>query len=347
MGAAYNTSMKPKTTFPFLVTGATGFLGMHLVRELLRRGERVRAFGRNRSALATLAMLGAEPCPGDLCDERSVRAACREVSVAFHIGALSAPWGKKKSFERVNVQGTQNRLSACLAGRVRRFIYVSSPSVVFDGNDCVRQSEAAPYPARFASIYSRTKKEGEDRVNAARPQIETVILRPKAIFGPGDTSLLPRLLRSAEAKRLPQIGFGENQVDLTYVGNVVHALLLAAESGNAVGNTYTITNDIPGTDAPRLWDVIRHVLGSLTLPLPSRILSLPAALLLAQGAESIACFTGQEPFLTQYTAQILARTQTYDITAARRDLGYAPIVPVAEALEKTIAALHDTRRRLA
>ncbi len=333
--------MRQSGTAPILVTGATGFVGTRLARELLRRGESVRAFGRNRDVLDALAGAGAEVASGDLRDADAVRAACRGVHVVYHVGAFSAPWGDAREFEAVNVGGTRNVLDGCRAAGVERVVYVSSPSVTFDGGDCVRQTESAPYPVRFASTYSRTKKEGEDLVGAARGDLETVIVRPKAVFGPGDTSLLPRLLRAARAKRLPQIGTGDNRVDLTYVDNVVHALLLAGESQAAVGNTYTVTNGDPGADAPCLWGVIGHVLASLRLPAIQRTVPLSVALALAGSAEAMAKITGREPFLTRYSASILARTQTYDNSAARRDLGYAPVASFADGLERTIAAFRD------
>lgn len=333
-----------RETKPILVTGATGFVGVRLVEELLRRGERVRAFGRNRSVLNTLEVAGAEAVSGDLRDAKAVCQACRGVGTVYHVGALSSPWGDVREFETVNVGGTRNVLDGCRAGNVGRLVYVSSPSVTFDGSDCVRQTESAPYPHRFVSHYSRTKKEGEDLINAARGDFETVIIRPKAVFGPGDTSLLPRLLRAARAKRLPQIGPGDNRIDLTYVDNVVHGLILAGESSQAVGDTYTITNGDLGAEAPCLWGVIGHVLASLRLPKIRRVLPLSMALMLAGGAEAVAGMTGREPFLTRYSALILARTQTYDISAARNDLGYAPVISFAEGLERTIAAFRDATR---
>lgn len=340
--AAYNRVMKSSKTPLVLVTGATGFVGTHLVRELLRRGANVRAFGRNRDVLDAVEVAGAEAVTGDLRDSESVRGACRGVSLVYHVGAFSAPWGDVREFEAVNVGGTRHVLDGCRAAGVGRLVYVSSPSVTFDGNDCIRQTESTPYPVRFVSPYSHTKKEGEDLVNIARGELETVIVRPKAVFGPGDTSLLPRLLRAARAKRLPQIGTGNNRVDLTYVDNVVHALLLAGESA-AVGNTYTITNGDPGANAPCLWGVIGHVLASLRLPTIQRSVPLSVALALAGSAEAMAKITGREPFLTRYSALILTRTQTYDISAARRDLGYAPVVSLDEGLARTIAALQNAR----
>ncbi|HLH62971.1 MAG TPA: NAD-dependent epimerase/dehydratase family protein [Ktedonobacteraceae bacterium] len=316
-----------------LVTGGTGFLGQHLARALLANGHYVRLMGRNFSNVSSLLAAGAEPVVADLRDRVAVSAACAGIGVVYHAGAFSAPWGKHSDFYAINVGGTHAVLDSCHKHGVRRLIYVSSPSVVFDGRDQYSAPENVPYPRRFTSVYALTKKLGEDMVNASG--LETVTLRPKAIFGPGDATLLPRLINAARQKRLPQIGSGHNRVDLTYVENVVHALLLALDSGTAVGKTYTITND----EHVPLWDVIRDVLHRLELPADLRAVPLPVALAVASLMEMRATLTGKEPLLTRYSALILGRTQTYDIRAARHDLGYVPRVSLAGGIEQTLESL--------
>ena len=190
----------------------------------------------------------------------AIHAACAGMDRVCHAGALSSPWGRRRDFFDTNVMGTGCVLAGCLSEGVRRLLYVSSPSVVFNGRDQENLTEQAPYPARFTSVYSETKKRGEDLIRvggaATGGRLETVIVRPKAIFGPGDTALLPRLLAAARQNRLPQIGSGENRVDLTYVDNVVDGLLAALDLPKAPGKTYTLTNG----ELPRLWDIIRQVL---------------------------------------------------------------------------------------
>ncbi|MEO8287530.1 MAG: NAD-dependent epimerase/dehydratase family protein [Chloroflexota bacterium] len=318
-----------------LVTGGTGFLGRHLSRALLDDGHHVRVMGRNMAQPGVQSLLsdGAMPVVADLRDRAAVEEACRGVEVVFHVGALSAPWGRRSSFFEINVGGTRSVLMGSLRGGVRRVVYVSSPSVVFDGRDHIDSTEDAPYPGRFASVYSLTKKLGEDIVNGSTG-VETVILRPKAMFGPGDTALLPRLIAAAERGRLPQIGDGRNRVDLTYVENVVQALRLAMNAPAAPGKTYNITNG----EHILLWDVIKSVLHRLGLPSKLRAIPLPVALAAAGVMEAAATVTGKEPTLTRYSAAILARTQTYDIDAAKRDLGYEPTITFAEGMERTLAA---------
>ena len=317
-----------------LITGGTGFLGQHLARALLERGHQVRLLGRDMAPAGALIAAGARPVVADLRDQPAVVAACAGVDAVYHVGALSAPWGRRADFFAINVDGTAAVLAGCRRHAVRRLIYVSSPSVVFDGRDHRDLTEDAPYPRRFASVYSLTKKLGEDLVNAAG-WCERVIVRPKAIFGPGDRALLPRMIAAARQGRLPQIGDGRNLVDLTYVENVADALVLALDAKAARGKTYMITNG----EHIQLWDVIRSVLRRLGIPADLRRAPLAAALVAAGLMECRAALTGREPLLTRYSAAILGRTQTYDISAARRDLGYAPRVSVAAGIERTLGAL--------
>lgn len=321
-----------------MVTGATGFLGRATVAALVRQGDVVRAVGRRANQLAKLSALGMEVVSADLRDAAAINTACLGMDAVLHLGARSAPWGPASDFYADNVTGTEHVLTGCQQQGVRRIVYASSPSVVFDGRDHINIDETAPFPRRLMSVYSETKKQAEELVRSAGSStLETVILRPKAIFGPGDTTLLPRIVEAARAGRLPRIGDGLNRVDLTYVDNVVDALLLSLRSPAAAGRTYFITNG----ESPLLWDVIATVLQRCGVakplrPVPFRVVSAVAGCLELQ-----ALFTRREPTLTRYTAAILARTQTYDITAARRDLGYVPRVSLAEGIERTLAAMHE------
>jgi len=323
-----------------LVTGGTGFVGRHLVRALIERGHQVWMLGRRFDGAHALIEAGGITVQADLRDRESIVAACARMDAVFHVGALSAPWGRSVDFRAINVGGTEHVIAGCARHDVGRLIAVSSPSVLFNGRDQHLLTDAAPYPRRFISTYSATKKLAEDRVNAAiQHGLPALIVRPKAIFGPGDTTLFPRLIQAARQGRLPQIGAGHNRVDLTYVGNVVQALLLALDAPRAVGNTYTITND----EHVLLWEVIKTVLRRLDIPADLRRLPVALALAIARLMEARARITGGEPLLTRYSVAVLARTQTYDITAARRDLGYVPGVSVAEGIERTLA--HESSKQ--
>jgi len=333
--ATHNWRIESKTQFPHvLVTGATGFLGGRVALALADEGWKVRALGRRSSMLETLSGLGIEARRGDLRDRDAVMAACEGIDLVVHAGALSAPWGRRSDFFDTNVKGTVHVIDGCRRHRVARLVHVSSPSVIFDGRDVHDAAEDAPFPRRFLSAYCLTKKLAEDAVRAAAG-LDTVILRPKAIFGPGDTTLLPRLLAAGREGRLAQIGDGTNLVDLTYVDNVVHALRLALTRPEAAGRTFTITNGQP----VRLWGVIRRMLAAAGCSTGSRRIPYPIAYAAAALMEARARLTGTEPLLTRYSVAILARTQTYCIDAARRWLGYEPVVTMEEGLERTISAL--------
>ncbi len=328
-----------------LLTGGTGFLGAHTAAKLLDHHHDVyllgRDFDRDATRMQILFRRGAKPLQVDLRDRPAVLDACRGMEAVIHAGALSAAWGPRAEFEAVNVDGTQSVLDGSAAAGVSRFVHISSPAVIFTGADHVEADESWPYAPVFSSHYAATKKQAEVLVNTAHGRgLPTVILRPKAIFGPGDQALLPRLLAAARAGRLRQFGSGENRVDLTYVENVAHAIMLALEARAAVGKTYFITNG----EHVQLWPIIRRLLQSLHLQHRLQPVPIPVAMAAARMMEWQASVTGREPLLTRYSVGVLARTQTYKITAARRDLGYAPIVPVEEGINRTLAALHAAQR---
>lgn len=307
-----------------------------MVDALRARGTPLRALVRDETRALLLRSRGVDVHLGDLHDRESVAAACAGARAVVHCAALSAPWGRRSEFFATNVEGTRHVVDGCIKHGVQRLIHISSPSVTFRGVDERDVREDAPYPERFASTYSLTKKLAEDVVRqAAARGLRAVILRPKAIFGPGDTSLVPRLVAAARHRRLRQIGDGENLVDLTHVDNVVHAILLVLTAPAAVGRTYTITND----EHPRLWDVIERVVSRAGGELPRPHVPLPVALMAASLMEAAATITGREPTLTRYSVLILARTQTYDISAARRDLGYEPIVTLEDGIQQTLDAM--------
>ncbi len=318
---------------PVLVTGATGFLGQHLVRHLLALGQPVRATGRNLKIGLALQADGADFRPVDLRDAAGMMAAMEGVEAVVHSGALSSVWGKVQDFHDINVGGTQNVIDACRAHGVRRLVYISSPSVMTRPEAQWNLTEDEPLPDEHVSVYSETKRLGEDRVRAAiasGADLETVILRPKAIYGPGDTAIFPRLLKSASQNRLPIVGDGDTVTNLTHVRDVVAATLLALESEKAVGGTYVVT----GGEEVRIWDVIKDVVTRSGYKAPTRKIPIKRAMRAARVLEAIwrGLRLGGEPPITTYTAGILGLSQTYDITAARRDLGYEPKVTLAEGI---------------
>lgn len=306
-----------------LVTGATGGLGLALTRELLDVGYAVRATGRNPAAIKRLQDMGADTIAGDLFELGAERV-CRDTDVVFHAAALSSPWGLDADFRRANVDLTRDLLAAARRSGVGSFVFVSSPSVYARWADQTELTEDTPWPDRPLNAYSRTKGEGERLVlTADAPGFRTVAIRPRAIIGPDDTVLLPRILRLVKHGRFPLFRGGRALVELTDVRDAARAIRLAdVHRETAAGQAINITG---GTPLP-----VRDLVDRLgqALDVEVRIISVPLVLgqALSVGADALCrVLPGRpEPVLTPYTLSTLAWSQTFDLGKARRLLDYAP-----------------------
>jgi 2-alkyl-3-oxoalkanoate reductase len=326
-----------------LVTGGGGFLGSGLVRALRERGDEVVAF--QRGAYPELERLGVEVVRGDITSATELRAALEGVHVVFHVAAKVGGAGRPADFEATNVQGTRNVTEACVAAGVTRLVFCSSPSVVDEEGGFESLDEAAPYATRFLADYPRTKAAAErallkaDGTATKSGALRTCALRPHLVFGPGDTGSIPRVIQRAKKGRLRIIGDGQNRVDLTFIDNVVHAHLLAAdalakEPCPAGGKAYFITNDEPVV----LWEWVNGLLEKVGLSPVEKRVSLGLASRLGKtldGAWS-ALRLGGEPPITEWAAKMMATSHTFRIDGAKRDLGYAPLVSMATGLERTL-----------
>ena len=323
-----------------LVTGGGGFLGQAIVRKLLKYGTGVRSFSRNEHD--GLRALGVEQVRGDLANPEAVASAVEGCEVVFHVAGKPGIWGAYESYHRTNVIGTQNVIAACRRHDVSRLVYTSSPSVVFTGRDMEGVDESAPYPDHFEAHYPRTKALAEQLVRAANgPQLATVSLRPHLIWGPGDNHLLPRLVARARAGQLGRIGSRPNLIDTIYVDNAADAHLLAADRlspGSPVpGKVYFISQ---GEPVP-LWEMVDRLLDAAGAPPVTRTIPTWLALALAWGFENTHRITNNpgEPRLTRFVVHELSTAHWFDISAARRDLGYTPVVSIEEGLKRLRAAL--------
>ena len=314
-----------------LVTGGGGFLGGAIVRKLLARGDEVRSFSRTPAAIPVAQF------HADLTDTAALTRAMAGRDIVYHVAAKAGVWGPYREFERVNVRGTESVLEACRAAGVARLVYTSTPSVVHGGASLEGVTEAAPYPAHYEAAYPATKALAERRVLAANSAgLATVALRPHLIWGPGDPHLIPRVLAKARAGRLRRVGTRPVIVDLTHVENAADAHLLAADRlgpGSAcAGRAYFITDGEPLD----LWDFLNRVLALVGLPPVTRAVPLWQAK--AAGAICERVYTllrlRAEPPMTRFVASQLGTSHWYDISAARRDLGYAPAITVAEGLRR-------------
>lgn len=322
-----------------LVTGGTGFLGKSLGMKLKDLGFHVTVLGRNENACEELARNNFTVVRADLNDEKKVAAACAEQDYVFHCAALSSPWGRYSDFYTCNVIGTRNILKGCMEHNARRFIHVSTPSIYFDYSNRFNISEDEPLPRHQVNSYAKTKLLAENEVNLAQTAgLNTIIIRPRGIFGPNDTAIIPRLLKAHESMPLPLFRQGKVMVDMTYVDNVVDALISCIHASNsACGMKFNITNDEP----VYLIDLLSMLFGKLNLQLKTRHVNYRLANYSARLLENLYSLPGlnKEPLFTRYTLGLLAFDQTLDITKAKQFLSYKPKFDINEGLDRYIASL--------
>src|SRR6266545_4701311 len=319
-----------------VVTGGGGFLGGAVVRLLRQRGDSVRSFTRSR--YPWLDEFGVEQTLGDLANLEAIEQAVAGCDVVFHVAAKAGVWGRYSDYFDTNVTGTQNVIAACKKHGVRRLVYTSTPSVVHGGNDVEGANESMPYPKHFEAYYSATKAKAEKAVLAANgEELATVALRPHLVFGPGDPHLVPRIIDAAKAGRLKRIGSKLVKVDVTYIDNAAQAHLDAADRldiGTApAGKAYFISNGEP----VELWPFIDRVLAEAGVPPVTKRVSAWKAKLAARVLEWVyrfVPFVSGEPPMTRFVASQLSTSHWYDISAAKRDLGYEPKVTVEEGLKR-------------
>ena len=322
-----------------LVTGGGGFVGGYVIERLLARGYAVRSIGR--SSQPQLEAQGVEVVCGDLTDAPAVSAACEGVDAVFHVAARAGVWGSWESYYQPNVIGTRNVVAACQQQGVGRLIYTSTPSVVFTGQPIRGGDESLPYGKNWLCHYAHTKAIAEAEALAANSEsLKIVALRPHLIFGPGDPHLLPRVIESVQAGRLKIIGDGKSRVDVSYVGNVADAHLDAFDAlaaGTGAGQAYFISQG----ESVELWPWVNSILEGLGHAPLTKQVPLPVAYAVGALCEGLWKVLGRrnEPPITRFVAVELAKDHYFDISAARRDLGYLANTAMAEALNQTILDL--------
>ena len=315
-----------------LVTGASGFLGSTLVRALAARGDAVTALVRETSKCAALAGCPVTRVIGDVQDKDSLARATRGHDIVFHCAGRVADWGPRQEFYRVNVEGTGNLLEASRSAGIRHFIHISS-LVVLGVPRSMPVNETAPYAARAFHPYIETKILAERLVLEYynKYRLPITIIRPGIIWGPGDTTIFPRLEQLARKKLLAFIGRGTNVLCLSYIGNLVAALLQAAAVEQPDGQIYSIADEEQITSRT-FFVALAEALGLPPPAIAVPFFALNAAAVLCELWVRLAC-PAQAPLLTRLGLYLWGTHYIADTSRARQKLGYVQKVSFTAGMQ--------------
>jgi len=306
------------------VTGGSGFVGRNLLRRLRTEGVAARALARSKGSADAVAATGAEAVQGDLDDAAALADGMRGCDVVFHCAAYVEDWDPEGVAWGINVDGTQRVLDAARAAGVRRVVHCGTEAVLADGHAIVGADEDRPYPEHPVGVYPTTKGEAERRVRAANGNgLETVVVRPRFVWGGDDTTLLPRFVELAKGGNPVWMGDGTHLTSTTHVDNAVHGLWLASHNG-AAGGVWFVKDEgdlevrefmtallatqgvTPGKGHVPVWVARLVALGGAAawsvLPIPGR------------------------PMLTPTAVALMGVEVTVKDDRARKELGYAPVI---------------------
>lgn len=306
------------------VTGGSGFVGAALIRRLVADGWTVRALARSSEAEAAVRAAGAEAAAGSLEDVESLTAAARGVEYVFHSAAKLGDWGDWKEFRRVNVGGTRHLIAACRAAGVKRLVHVGTEAALLHGQPLIAADERTPLAFDSRAAYSATKAAAEAAIVEANGSgLETVVVRPRFVWGVGDRTILPFIVKAVRTGRFRWIGGGRQLTSTTHVDNTVEGLVLGALKGRP-GNAYFVTDG----SAVVFREFVSALLATQGVQAPEGDVPLPVARALAAAGETAWRFLplpGAPP-IARFSVWASALECTLDDSKAREQLGYRPVM---------------------
>jgi nucleoside-diphosphate-sugar epimerase len=312
------------------VTGGSGFIGGRLIERLRADGHTVRALARSDRAAARISERGGEPVAGDLNNVDAMRAGAEGCEWAFHAAANLQDWGPPEEFERDNVEGTRNVLRASAQAGVRRFVHVGTEAALLAGRPLVNVDETAPLRPDSPALYSSSKARAEQFVSDAnREGFETVVVRPRFVWGRGDTTVLPTIVELVRSGRFAWIGGGRHLTSTTHVDNAVEGLVLGATRG-AAGNAYFVSDGEPVV----FREFVTELLSTEGVEPPTRSIPASVAGVLASVSETAwrtLSLPGRPP-VTRFAYWVSSQECTIRIDKARQQLGYEPVRSRADGL---------------
>jgi nucleoside-diphosphate-sugar epimerase len=315
------------------ITGASGFVGGAAARHFVSKGYDVRAMSRSEKSDKAINAMRATPIR---CDLENVTAAdIDNAEVVLHCAAFVEQWGPKDAWQKYNVEGVARMLAAAKAAGVKRFIHISTESVLWNGQSLNDADETYPLALNSPYPYARTKAQAEVLAREANTaEFQTIILRPRFIWGPGDTTLLPLIEHMARTGGWMWINHGRAQTSTTHIANLVHAIELAITQGKG-GEAYFILDD----GVRSMHDIICGMAAARGVDLPERNISAGTADFIGGTCEFVwrTFALKSDPPLTRFSAMIMSRDSVLNDAKARRELGYAPVISVEEGLRRLAA----------
>ncbi len=315
------------------VTGGSGFVGGHLIRRLVADGHQVVALARSDSSTARVTELGAQPVAGNLSDRAALEAGMTGCEVVFHCAAAVGSHLDRREADTVNVTGTRNVVQAAAAAGIHRLVHVSTESVLIDGGPLDGVDETRPVPTSgHLSTYARTKAEAERIVLAANGEaLETIVLRPRLVWGPDDQTWLPGLVSKVQSGVFRWVDHGVHPGSTCHVFNLVEALVLAANAGTP-GGVYFVTDGPPRP--------FREFAGAYlaTAGVDGGERSVPGWLMRAAATVLETLWhllpTQAAPPVNRVEAYMVSHPQVFDDSRARRELGYRPVIDFDEGIAR-------------
>src|SRR6266516_6890516 len=316
-----------------LITGATGLLGGHLIKELQQRNEQIRALVLPIENANSLLKQGVEVVRGDITDASTLASAVQDVDLIFHLAGMMGVWRPLSDYRLVNVTGSENLYKAAQKARVSRFVHTSSHTVygLGYGRFLTEKDALRPDP----DPYSITKAEGDRLIRRLmlNSGMETAILRPGTFFGPGDRLHFGRIAQRIKNGKGVIIGRGDNALPFCYVTDVVQGFLLAAYHEKAPGNVYNISNDNPFTQQ-ELFNAVADDVGGQR---PTRHLPYVPLYYGSIIAERVAHLTHTRPMVTRLGVMMFGTDNKHSIEKARSELGYEPKIDIREGIRLAAA----------
>jgi nucleoside-diphosphate-sugar epimerase len=321
------------------VTGGSGFVGRALLRTLAARGDQAVALARSDRATDEVQAAGAaEVVRGDLDEVATMAGAMAGCDVVFHSAAVVKDWGDPAEFHKVNVTGTGNALDAARRAGVPRFVHVGTEAVLVGGPPIVNVDETVLKPERPMGLYPLTKARAEDLVLAASDDaLAAVVVRPRFVWGAGDTTLLPQIVDAVRSKRFRWIAGGDYRTSTCHVDNVVEGMLLAAERGRA-GSIYFLTDGEPVV----FREFVTELLATVGVDPGPKSVPRWVARSLAWTVESSWKLFGidRPPPMTRTALRLIGEEVTVSDRKAREDIGYQGKV----SIEAGLAAMRQAHR---